>query len=392
MNILSYSTILNDIKNFRRIEGDFSGHDTPAQKYFKIFFHFENNDAEGENYHTGLLAPTWLNHPNDNDLYKYNSAWAYLKMNNEEERSSILEDFVTLLSNISSNSPWYFMELGGLEQAIERKQVTERDFKIEESNKRLSIKCLQDAYDDRIATLLDLYRSLVWSWQWKREVLPANLRKFDMSILVFDMPTKPYGVNNMSGINDYAEIGRFSKFDKNSQYVTSYKLYEFHNCEFDYNSVKSGIGAINNGQGIQPEYTIEISYDDCYESRYNEFLNRKDFGDLLEWDNNVNYNDNGSIRNNRYKGRYDENEYLKNLSFLEILKYILQKNNVLNTNDIEPKRLKGYPVYNNKTGILSQLAGTATKWATEELKSLYLGNIFGFSLSELNRGIKDLIF
>ena len=341
MNIVSYSTILNDIRNFRRVEGDFSSHDTPAQKYFKIFFHFENNDIEGNENHTGLLAPTWMLNPKENELYTYNSAWSYLRMNNEIERSSQLEDFVSMLSNISSNSPWYFAELGGLEQAIERKQVTDRDFKIEDSNKRLMIKCLQESYDDRISTLLDLYRSIVWSWQWKREVLPANLRKFDMSVLVFDAPTTPYDRGAIIG----------QSYDEPA-YVTSYKLYEFHNCEFDYNSSKTGIGTINNGQGIQPEYTIEISYDDCYESRYNEFLGRFDFGDLLPWDNDITHMEDGK----------------------KMTEYKLQ-----------------YEKYNIKTGILGQLADTALNWVEEELTSLYLGNIYGFSLAELGRNAKDLL-
>lgn len=390
MNIISYSTILKDIKNFRRIEGDFSGHDTPAQKYFKIFFHFENNDIDLNENHTGLLAPTWILDPKDNELYTYNSAWSYLRMNNEIERSSLLEDFVSMLSNISSNSPWYFAELGGLEQAIERKQVTDRDFKIEDSNKRLTIKCLPDAYDDRISTLLDLYRSIVWSWQWKREVLPSNLRKFDMSVLIFDTPTRPYSLCNLYDKNivilqdkntdtsqdeniDYAEIGMYHT--KGTVYNTSYKLYEFHNCEIDYNSIKSGIGTINNGQGIQPEYTIEISYDDCYESRYNEFLGRRDFGDLLAWDNDVNYNDDGlePSRDYLHERRTIDYEYPK-----------------VPIKDLG--KLDGYPEYNIKSGgILRQLVETGLKWANEKLTSLYLGNIYGFSLAELGRNAKDLL-
>lgn len=374
MNTVSYKTILNDIKNFRRIEGDFSGHDTPTQKYFKIFFHFENNDIDGNENHTGLLAPTWLLEPKDNELYTYNSAWSYLRMNNEIERSSMLEDFVSMLSNISSNSPWYFAELGGLEQAIERKQVTDRDFKIEDSNKRLTIKCLPDAYDDRISTLLDLYRTIIWSWQWKREVLPANLRKFDMSILVFDTPTRPYSLYTLHDKNiDYSEIGMY--YTEGTVYNTSYKLYEFHNCEIDYNSTKSGIGAINNGQGVQPEYTIEISYDDCYESRYNEFLGRRDFGDLLAWDNDVNYDGDDGLEPSR--------DYLHERRSID---YEYQKEPIKDLG-----KLEGYPEYNTRSGILSQLVETGLDWAKGELTSLYLGNIYGFSLAELGRNAKDLL-
>lgn len=370
MNYITYKNILDDIKNFRRVDKDKSNHDTPAQKYFKIFFHFENEDYEGKDNHTGLLAPTWMRNNilgalastallsplEPTDYYAYNSAWAYLKMNNEDERAEMLKEFVNLLSNISSDCPWYFAELGGLDQAIERKQVTDRDFKIEDSNKRLTIKCLPDAYDDRISTLLDLYRSIVWSWQWKREVLPANLRKFDMSIMIFDAPTRPYSTDSLSlpavlGHDD----DPFSQVNLLLRYQASYKLYEFHNCEIDYNSSKSGISTINNGQGIQPEYTMEISYDDCYESRYNEFL-MLNMGDVIKWDNDP---------STPFIEQSDIKKYAERL--------INQQRRAIRSNAI------------------TQLVGSAVDFVEDEVKSLYLGNIYGFSLAELGRNVKDLL-
>ena len=370
MNYITYKNILDDIKNFRRVGEDKSNHDTPAQKYFKIFFHFENEDYEGNDSHTGLLAPTWminnilgslastalLSPSEPTDYYAYNSAWAYLKMNKEDERAEMLKEFVNLLSNISSDYPWYFMELGGLDQAIERKQVTDRDFKIEDSNKRLTIKCLPDAYDDRISTLLDLYRSIVWSWQWKREVLPANLRKFDMSVMIFDAPTRPYSNDSLSlpavlghDDNPYSQVNLLNR------YQASYKLYEFHNCEIDYNSSKSGVSTINNGQGVQPEYTIEISYDDCYESRYNEFL-VLNMGDVIKWDNDP---------NSLFIEQSDIKKYAKRL--------INQQRRTIRSN------------------VITQLVGSAIDDIGDKVKSMFLGNIFGFSLSELGRNVKDLL-
>jgi hypothetical protein len=361
MNYITYKNILDDIKNFRRVGEDKSNHDTPAQKYFKIFFHFENEDYEGNDSHTGLLAPTWminnilgsyvstalLSPSEPTDYYAYNSAWAYLKMNNEDERAELLKEFVNLLSNISSDYPWYFAELGGLDQVIERKQVTDRDFKIEDSNKRLTIKCLPDAYDDRISTLLDLYRSIVWSWQWKREVLPANLRKFDMSVMIFDAPTRPYSNNSLSlpavlGHDD----DPLSLVNLLNRYQASYKLYEFHNCEIDYNSSKSGISTINNGQGIQPEYTIEISYDDCYESRYNEFL-MLNIGDVIKWD---------SDPNTPFIEQSDIKKYANRL--------INQQRRTIRSDEIT--NLVESAIDNSKGD-----------------KSMFLGNIFGFSLVKL---------
>ena len=108
-----------------------------------------------------------------------------------QERAELLVEFVNLLSNINSESPWYFDEISGLEAALERKSLTERDFKFEEQRQKISIKCKPDSFDDRIATLLDLYRSITYSWALKREVIPSNLRKFDMGIYIFSDPIIP---------------------------------------------------------------------------------------------------------------------------------------------------------------------------------------------------------
>jgi hypothetical protein len=74
-----------------------------------------------------------------------------------------------------------------LDTALERKIITETDFKLED-RKSIVIKCLPDAYDNRIGTLLDLYRSICYSYTNKKEIVPANLRKFDMGIYIFNTP------------------------------------------------------------------------------------------------------------------------------------------------------------------------------------------------------------
>jgi hypothetical protein len=56
-------------------------------------------------------------------------------MNDEKERAEKLKKFIYLLSDINSQSPWYFQSITGLDAAIERKQFTDKDFKIEEERR-----------------------------------------------------------------------------------------------------------------------------------------------------------------------------------------------------------------------------------------------------------------
>lgn len=199
-----------------------------------------------------------------------NTAYNYLLLNAEYERAHLLDNFITLLSEINSSSPWYFQEITGLDAALERKMFSENEFKIEDKPRQITIKCLHDAYDDRIGTLLDLYRAACFSYTEKKEVVPANLRKFNMGVLVFGAPMR--GKGGKSGIKE----NRILIPDKNTDsnyYIPSAKLIELRNCEIDYNSSKSAWGTLNTSTDpFSPEYTITINFDDCYESRYNEIM------------------------------------------------------------------------------------------------------------------------
>lgn len=415
---ISYKTILSDRDLFRKSGtksgGEFNLLDTPSTKYFKIFFYFNNGDSETAlevSKSTGLLAPTWKISPtpNDSTYYQYNSAWSYLKMNYEDERADQLVKFVNLLSNISSYSPWYFSEITGLDTALERKQIT--DFKWEDERKKISIKCLPDAYDNRIGTLLDLYRSIVWSWQMKREIVPSNLRKFDMGIFIFNDPITNFsllhsylvdqnspldtleirknlgdrksgekGSGNVLNIFKIPPVTEYSTIGESEvDYCSSYKYIEFHNCEIDYNSSKSGLASLNNKDGVVPEYTIDILFDDCYEHHFNESL-LTGFGDMIQWDliNNIEYEYNPTdIQNFSFFSEEDRLNWYSNNSNGAYF------DNIPNVKHSNPTN-QGF-----LNDAFNQLIGTAKNIGTGILKKAILGNLYTFSLTRLGDQLKS---
>lgn len=330
-NLLSYTTFLEDRRKFQRAgsvsSDDFNIFDTPSHSYFKLLFYFWNEDSTNDLYHpTGLLAPTWqLGIPID-QLYNYNSAWSYLKINNENERAEKLEQFITLLSDISSESPWYFSEISGLDEAINRPQTTSNEFKLEDTRKKISIKCLPDSVDQRIGTLLNLYRDVTWSWGMKKEIIPANLRKFDMGLYIWEAPI--YSLTSNAGLNE----------SHDNEFPFSYKLIEFHNCEIDYNSVKSGFGNMTNKEGTQHEYTIDIMFDDCYEHNYNAFMMRT-IGDVILNDiKPATYKDNDVIVTNDMESyvQGDENSTYNKEA------YINKRTEELNDRILEASKREGW--------------------------------------------------
>lgn len=279
----SYTDFIKDRINFKRV--DTSGpnrFDSPAALYYKIVFYFSdengllginnvnvNNTDESVKAAVNVTAPFKGGEENQssakNNVFR-NTAYNYLLLNDEIERAEYLKQFLILLSDISADSPWYFQEIGGLDTALERKVFSEGELKIEDKPRQITIKCLNDSYDNRIGTLLDLYRAACFSYQNKKEIVPANLRKFNMGILVFNAPIRGKGgksgdPNNMILIPD----------SQVNFYIPSCKLIELRNCEFDYNSARSAFGTLNTTQdAFEPQYTITINFDDCYESRYNE--------------------------------------------------------------------------------------------------------------------------
>ena len=154
--------------------------------------------------------------------------------------------------------PWYFQSIAGLDAAIEKKFFKEP--KIDEAKRQLKFELLADAYDTRIGTMLDCYRSACFSWQSKREIVPSNLRKFDMGLFIYLKPVQRRRGTLISRGNSDRDID-----------TTSYKYLEFHNCEINFDSFKFGDTLTNvEAAGNPMKYSLVIDYDECFEDRYND--------------------------------------------------------------------------------------------------------------------------
>lgn len=436
-NILSYTKILEDIQQFKKAGTktgkDFNALDMPSHKYFKILFYFGSNAEFDAINSSGLLSPTWevFNNNSSNDLqyYNFNSAWAFLKLNDENERAEKLEQFVTLLSDINTNSPWYFSTVGGISEALERK-VTE-DGKLEIADKTLTIGCLPDAFDNRIGTLLELYRDITWSWVHKRQVIPVNLRKFDMAIYIFESPVDGWNTNVLDyrsstsdSVYNYYDttIGYNNHKDFNhKQFNVSYKMLEFHDCEFKYNSIKSGLNELNNQTGFSPTYNIEIVYNDCYEISYNDVMMRT-IGDVILTDLvNNSSNDNDYIStaqedssamkelldfNMKFKAsgiperEEPDSTHIREDKNIEYATTIERKEATSSLNEnLKNKTIDNRDEWSNKeswslSGFIEngagQVVGHAEKFITSKINRALLGNLYGFSLTKIGTQLTEL--
>lgn len=447
ISFYSYGDFIRERNSFKIVDrAGINRFDTPGALYYKLVFYFSDE--------SGLLGLNGIDgfdtdvkiRLNGFDAKKHrlkNTAYNFLLRNDELERAEMLKNFLILLSEINTKSPWYFQEVSGIEAALERKVFSEGEMKIDEKPRQFTIKCLNDAYDDRIGTLLDLYRSSCFSYQNKKEIVPRNLRKFNMGILIFSAPMR--GKGGKSG--DKNNRIKIPSGNETNFYIPSTKLIEFRNCEIDYNSSKSAYGTLNTTEEpFSPQYTITINYDDCYESRYNEIMqevitdfinidinqNRagSNLDDVMSSGKTIDYerakinteitdtgywvNTKGDLENlNPYEKGIEEIELYKtremNWSFgSAVLTSQFNKINEKVSDAIELPSLKGGEGYKNihdvgtvnKLGefeylnrmegsngiagtLVQQAAGLGAKSLRDEVSKLYLGNLYEMSVSNI---------
>ena len=245
--------------------------------YFKIFFNFDTQ--------YGLFGGL-LNNRNPlmatNSAYKYlhtcESLGTYYKTN---DRQVALMKFAKILSYISTYAPWFFKGIKNLNQA-NIPQID--DFTKEKS---IEIECSTDAIDMRLNTLMDLYKFACYDEIDQKEIVPDNLRKFDMTVMVFQSPIKYFHTAFTSQYGHKYDY-KGTSVDNNSGFsdTMSFKMFTFVNCEIDRESLGNMIpGTMSNEKPFtMGGGSIKILYDRVYTHTMNEFMHIMFGNDGLYYD------------------------------------------------------------------------------------------------------------
>jgi len=163
----------------------------PTWLGFKLLFLFDQPDSrllykgpteEGKTVLESSLKP----YDQVQDTIIGNTAYKYLRSIGEDKRAQYLSQFVEHLQNINYKTPWFFQTIEGLGDAWKR-GFQEDEFKaLLPNDRRITINCLE-SIDLRMSALMDLYRKACFDWKNKREVVPANLRKFSVYIYIYEL-------------------------------------------------------------------------------------------------------------------------------------------------------------------------------------------------------------
>ena len=209
----------------------------------------------------------------------------------------------------------------------------------------IEIETLPDAIDMRLSTLMSLYNYACYDVYYDKEIIPQNLRKFNMTIILFQTPLRylhtSYSSHNkmeFMGINtdsipfaNQLLNGATNKMVKyknmsindggtaNFGNTMSMKVITLYGCEFD----KESMGAIipNDISNETPfqlgKNTIKITYTEAVEHTMNEFYGMMFGSDGFYFNQFSNYQDDNfetSINQSKdwQSKQYDRYKTLKN--------------------------------------------------------------------------------
>jgi hypothetical protein len=258
----NYSNFFNDRDRWMKGIGDITSE--PNWMYFKVFFDFNTTN--------GLFGG--IVNEKDGNVRKISATsalgfylqWAgHYMAENAKARMVSLQKFVKTLNYISNYAPWFFTAIEGLDSlAIDlQTPLKDRSFKI---------KCAPDAIDMRLTTLFDFYKFACFDYVNFKEMLPANLRKFNMSIMFFSVPLRFIDTHSKIGSDEYQIRGTRGSNGTSAMC----KIINFKNCEFNVERMFNTPSSMKNETPFEfSTNTIEIKYQRSFETIVNPYFNIK---------------------------------------------------------------------------------------------------------------------
>lgn len=289
--------------------------DEPGWFYFKVFFKFNTNfglfgSCLRTNKHTLLSSNTALRYLNNINIVANKEA--LYQQEQIPMRINSLIKFVQGLSKINSHYPWMIKGVSGLDQAM---NTYTNKFGEERS---IDIIFNTETTDMKLISLLNLYKYACYDDINCKEIIPENLRKFDMMVVVYHVPVKYFqtaimvspkknlstGVlgtlggkwakaesiinktfNFLTTKSTYYKYKRMSPQNENFSNMMSFQMFTFQNCEFDVSTFgKYFEGAeLKNEKSFQINETpVKVKYDRVYFHNMNEW-NQMLFGSDGFW-------------------------------------------------------------------------------------------------------------
>jgi hypothetical protein len=277
------------------------------------------------------------------------SAYYYLNKIGEKTRAKLVLALSDIIRDINHNMPWYWQSITGLENAYKWKDMKEPY--MGGGDAKITISTLE-SIDLKITQVMELYRRIVYDMDYRREILPVNLRKFRMWVWVqeirkfkIDRSLLAMGANALG----YTGIGGTldKKADETARIVNEnspWMLFQLDMCEFMPDESAPFLATLSFSEPTPASNSISIKYENL----------KYDFGPNL-----------GTDLAARLNALDEEPD-----TFVDRMKAKMQE-----------------MATNAAVNIAQEVENMAVNAVTGFVTNLYLGNVHGFSVS----GALDMI-
>jgi hypothetical protein len=362
---------LSTIERFRKgLQSEYGKYNDPT--YLGFVFLFNDYDVD----RSPLLV---------RDPLQVGSALNYLKAINDSQRFEYLKLFQDLLLDTNYYQPWYWQQIDGADKVWDYGSL--KDPYKGGDDARIKITTLE-SIDLRVTALMDLYRKACFDYEFRREIIPSNLRKFQVTIFIQEIRNIQVDFGSIgNALNTFNSVsGAFGQSPLVLPFETPQQkaaretarvsnefganvMFTLKFCEFD--SDKSG-AAFASVSMVVPEaasQVIEFTYDSIDESYLNPTIQ------------NVPPGFSGAGMNYSFLDDLGSPESNSGMSMIEKMQKLANdpdyRKDVMQTAAKNAGAALGAAALN----AVDTLAANAANRVQGELNRLLLGNVYGFSAS-----------
>jgi hypothetical protein len=367
---------LATIERFRKgLQADYGKYNDPTYLGFVLLF----NDYDVKQ--SPLLV---------RDAEQVGSALNYLAANNQKARFEYLKMFQELLLDTNYWMPWYWQSIEGIDKIWDYKGLAD-PYK-GGNDSRVKITTLE-SIDLRITALMDLYRKACFDYEFRREIIPSNLRKFQVTVFIQEIRniqvdvgtignainmvnqvTQAFGPPGVSSLSIPIETPGMKAARETAQIVNEFganMMFTLAKCEFDSDKSFGNFATVTNVAPEPASQVIEFTYDTIDESYLNPTITNLPGS----------YPTTGM--NYSFLGDLPAPETGDGMGMLEKLKQLKDDPDFARDTMQAAAKNAGAALATAALGAADQLAGRAVNAIAGRFNRLLLGNVYGFSPSNV---------
>jgi len=266
-----------DVNNF--VKGLFSKDapsalNDPTFLGFTFYFDWYESPLFGGALNENSTASSSLTQSQPTDL-QAGTAINYLTTIGEESRVKYLRAFTQQLKTINDKLPWYWQKIEGLDTMWKTYTNLSEPFRGGDEQK-IVIETLE-SIDLKIQGMLSLYMSAAFDFKYRRAIIPVNLRRFNLVIVIQEirkfqstiqqLQEQSTFVDSSEAVGDYNEKPVITSQGQDDNLAENFKdnistvVCTLTDCEFVLDEVDF-FGNISNSEATMTKNKLSIKYHD----------------------------------------------------------------------------------------------------------------------------------